>query len=250
MPKIIELAESTTVAGTDFLAVDIGTTGLTRKVSVAALRGTTSGGGSAGGATYAFVTDANYAVTTEQAAFDELEFSTGAITAPRTVTFPHPASKAAGRRRTVFNDSVYALTVSTGTGSSEVLLPGQRRSYWFDNGGVRLDETATNVVSTSDATPAYRTLATLALNEVRQIDVVAVISKADGTVRQTLKWSGLVYGAAGPVATFDTSPGPSSSLTGTGTAVLSVEVLGAIVRLKIVGVAATALSTKYDVTVL
>jgi hypothetical protein len=102
-------------------------------------------------------------------------------------------------------------------------------------------------VPTPDDTPVYITLATFEVGDVRQVDVIAKVAKADGTVRQTFKLSGLYYGAAGPTATQDTY---SAVGTGTGTAVISLEVTGAIVRLKIVGIAATALVTTYDASVI
>lgn len=101
-------------------------------------------------------------------------------------------------------------------------------------------------VTTADATPVYVTLATLAVGDVKQIDVVATVAKADATVRQNFKLSGLYYGAAGPTATIDGSL--STTATGTGTAAVTLDLSGATVRLKITGIAATTLVTTYDVT--
>ncbi len=103
-------------------------------------------------------------------------------------------------------------------------------------------------VATADATPVYVTLATLAVGDVRQVDVIAKVAKADGSTRQVFKLTGLYYGAAGPTATIDGSVG--STATGTGAAAVTLDVTGATVRLKITGVAATDLVTTYEANVL
>ncbi len=103
-------------------------------------------------------------------------------------------------------------------------------------------------IATVDATPVYATLATLVVGQVRQIDIIAKVAKADGTVRQVFKLSALYYGAAGPTATIDGSV--SSVATGTGTAMVTLDVSGAAVRLKVTGIAATSLLTTYEGNVL
>lgn len=103
-------------------------------------------------------------------------------------------------------------------------------------------------VPTSDATPAFVVLATLAVGDVAQVDVIAKVAKADGSVRQVFKLSALAYGAAGPTATFDGSVG--STATGTGAAAVTLDVSGATVRLKVTGIAATDLVTTYEAHVL
>jgi hypothetical protein len=105
----------------------------------------------------------------------------------------------------------------------------------------------TAVVATSNATPVYVVLATLAVGDVRQVDVIAKVAKADGTVRQTFKLSALYYGAAGPTATIDGSI--TTTATGTGAAAVTLDLSGATVRLKITGIAATSLTTTYQASV-
>lgn len=97
-------------------------------------------------------------------------------------------------------------------------------------------------VPTADATPVFVPLVTLAAGDVRQVDVIAKVAKADGTVRQVFKLSALYYGAAGPVATIDGSI--SSAATGTGSAAVTLDASGADVRLKIT--AGADLVTSYE----
>lgn len=101
-------------------------------------------------------------------------------------------------------------------------------------------------IPTSDATPVYVTLATLAVGDVKKVDVIVKIAKADGTVRQSFKLDALVYGAAGPTATLADGALTDAAPYGTGTAVAELDLSGATVRLKITGIAATALVTTYD----
>ncbi len=103
-------------------------------------------------------------------------------------------------------------------------------------------------VLTSDATPTFAILATLAENDVKQIDVIAKVTSADASVRQVFRLSALYYGAAGPVATIDGSVATTD--TGTGTAVITLDTSGATVRLSVTGIAATDLTTTYDTSII
>lgn len=104
--------------------------------------------------------------------------------------------------------------------------------------------------STSDNTPVYITLATLAVGDVAEVDAIVRISSADASVRQSFKLSALVYGAAGPTATLDGGSLTDTSPRGTGTAVAELDLSGADVRLKITGIAATDLVSVYEASVL
>jgi hypothetical protein len=99
----------------------------------------TSPHGVHGGFTFIFLADADYTLTAAQYAMDFCQFETGAWTASHKAIFPHPATQAAGYYKTIFNNTLYGITISTGTGL-EVLhaggLPPTR--YWFDNAGVRV----------------------------------------------------------------------------------------------------------------
>lgn len=118
-------------------------------------------------------------------------------------------------------------------------------------GNLNVSISSGNIVSTiatTDATPAYATLATLAVGDVVQVDVVVKIAKSDGSVRQSFKLSAIYYGAAGPTATIDGTV--SSTTAGTGAAAATLDVTGAVVRLKITGIAATSLVTTFEAHVL
>lgn len=105
-----------------------------------------------------------------------------------------------------------------------------------------------DVIATADASPAYRTLHTFAVGDVKQIDLLVVIRKSDASVRQSFRLSALVYGAAGPTATLDATGGGAltdAAPRGTGSAVAELNLNGADCRLKITGIAATDLITTY-----
>lgn len=114
---------------------------------------------------------------------------------------------------------------------------------------VEADTAALPTVSTGDATPVYVTLATLAVGDVKAIDVLVTIKNADASVRQSFKLSGLFYGAAGPTATLDGGSLTDAAPRGTGTANARFSISIATVRLKITGIAATNLVTTYDVSI-
>lgn len=103
-------------------------------------------------------------------------------------------------------------------------------------------------ILTADAAPVSVPLVTLALGEVRQVDVIVRIASADAAVRQCFKLSAIVYGAAGPAATLDAAV--VSLASGTGTALAELVVAGASLNLRITGIAATDLVTRYDASVI
>lgn len=85
--------------------------------------------------TFAFAADANYVVTAAQYALDQIKFTTGAITAGRTVTFPAPATDAASYEKTVWNGTTQTLTISNG-GTTKTLTTGLAQRFLFQSGGV------------------------------------------------------------------------------------------------------------------
>ncbi len=112
----------------------------------------------------------------------------------------------------------------------------------------RIEPPTPSVVTTTDATPTFVILATLAVGDVVGIDVLAKVASSTGSVRQTFKIAAVVYGAAGPTATLDAAPDVTSK--GTGTAAVTIDVTGATARLKVTGIVATNLTTTYEVHVL
>ncbi len=106
----------------------------------------------------------------------------------------------------------------------------------------------TKRVTTANATPVYETLYTLATSEVRAVDVIAKIVKADGSVRQAFRLSANIYSNAG-TATLDGGSLTDASPRGTGTAAAALDLSGASIRLKITGIAATDLVTTYEASV-
>ncbi len=122
------------VAGTTYMSIVGGNVEAWKPITGSASG--TSPHGVHGGVAYTFAADANYTVTAAQYALDWLEFVTGVITAGRTVTFPHPASKAVGYYKTIFNNTNQTLTVSTGTGTTKTIATGLAQRFWFDNAGV------------------------------------------------------------------------------------------------------------------
>ncbi len=109
--------------------------------------------------------------------------------------------------------------------------------------------TPLGTVATSDATPVFVTLATLATGEVRQIDAIASVAKADGSVRQSFRMSALVWNSAG-TATLEDGSLTDGAPKGTGAAVVELALSSASVYLKVTGIAATDLVTTYDASVL
>lgn len=89
-----------------------------------------------GGIEFTFVADADYTVTSAQYVYDWLEFITGSWASGHAVIFPHPASKADGYYKTIFNNTAYTMTVSTGTGTTKTLATTLAERFWFDDGGV------------------------------------------------------------------------------------------------------------------
>lgn len=79
--------------------------------------------------------DANYAVPSSEYKFDAIIVGT-AWTAGRTMTFPHPASDAAGYSKTIVNSTGQTMTVSTGTGTTKTLANGLGQRFRFSSGGV------------------------------------------------------------------------------------------------------------------
>ncbi len=75
-----------------------------------------------GGVTKAFPSDANYVVLNTEYIYNVLEFTTGSITTGRTVTFPHPATDAAGYEKLFINSTNQTITVSTGTGATKAVI--------------------------------------------------------------------------------------------------------------------------------
>lgn len=93
--------------------------------------------GAHAGFTYAFALDANYTVTAGQYKYDHAQFDTGAISAGRTVTWPHPAADIKGYYKTIFNNTNQTLTISTGTGTTRTLATTLAQRFYFDSSGVR-----------------------------------------------------------------------------------------------------------------
>lgn len=90
-----------------------------------------------GGFDHTFAADANYTVTAAQYAYDFAQFNTGAITAGRTVTWPHPSSLIRGYYKTIFNNTTQTLTISTGTGTTRTLATTLAQRFYLDSTGVR-----------------------------------------------------------------------------------------------------------------
>lgn len=127
---------------------------------------------------------------------------------------------------------------------------GAKLTSRADTDAIDIDLTGDTLptVATTDDTPVYVVLATLAVGDVVQVDVIAKVAKANGAVRQCFKLSALAYGAEGPSAVLDGDVG--STATGTGAAAVTLDVSGATVRLKVTGIAATDLVTTYEPHVL
>jgi hypothetical protein len=113
-----------------------------------------------------------------------------------------------------------------------------------------IDLLAAPIVTTSDSPVIYVTLATLAVGDVKRISVLATVAKSDAATRQSFRLEGLFYGAAGPTATLDGGSLTDASPYGTGAAIVELDLSAALVRLKITGVAATTLTTTYEVHIL
>lgn len=79
--------------------------------------------------------DANYTVPASEYKFDAILF-TFLCTAGRTMTFPHPASDAAGYSKTIVNTTTQTLTISTGTGTTKTLASGLGQRFRFSSAGV------------------------------------------------------------------------------------------------------------------
>jgi hypothetical protein len=195
--------------------------------------------------------DANQTLSAFQAAA-VLVNATGVLTADRTLFFPAPASNTDAYERTVRASVTggFNLRVDVVGGVAPITVrSGSIARIGFDaEGAFLITSDDVRTVATADATPTFATLAALAVGDVRQVDVIAKVAKADGTTRQVFKLSALYYGAAGPTATIDGSVGAVA--TGTGAAAVTLDTSGALVRLKITGVAATNLVTTYEAHVL
>jgi hypothetical protein len=156
--------------------------------------------------------------------------------------------------KTLYNAGDYPIVVCVNDAQpsalhTDVLLPGEVAEFWFSPDGAYRSGANIKEIATTNATPVYVVLATLAVGAVKEVDVIVTISKSDGTVRQSFKLSGLFYGAAGPTATLDGGSLTDSSPRGTGTADARLDLSGGNVRLKITGIAATNLTTKFDASV-
>lgn len=83
--------------------------------------------------------DADYTLTAAQYKFDWIEFdnTSGDWHSGHSFIFPAPASKDKGYYKTVFNNSAYTMTVSTGSGTTRTLATLLAQRFWFDNTGVR-----------------------------------------------------------------------------------------------------------------
>ncbi len=80
--------------------------------------------------------DANVTLTAAQYAMDMIKCAKGSWTLGHTLIFPAPASIAVGYYKTIWNNSTFTLTVSTGTGTTKTLITGDSQRFWFDDGGV------------------------------------------------------------------------------------------------------------------
>ncbi len=121
---------------------------------------------------------------------------------------------------------------------------GASVGYNDDTGALDIDVRGVTLTQTTlNATPVEIVLATLGVGDVKQVDVIAKVAKADGSIRQCFKLSGLYFGDTGPVATEDAY---ASADTGTGAALVELDVTGATVVMRITGTA-TTLVTTYEV---
>ncbi len=103
-------------------------------------------------------------------------------------------------------------------------------------------------VATPDATPVFVELVALAAGEVKQVDAIATVAKADGSTRQSFRLSALVWNDSG-TATLDGGSLTDGAPKGTGAAVVELVLSSASVYLKITGIA-DDLVTTYDASVL
>ncbi len=91
-----------------------------------------------GGVVFAFLADSNYTVDAAVYQYDWNEFTVGAWTGTHSVIYPAPASKDRGYYKTIFNNTIYAITVSVGSGNTQSLAAGITRRFWFDDSGVSI----------------------------------------------------------------------------------------------------------------
>lgn len=91
--------------------------------------------GAHGNTSHTFAADANYTVLASQYKYDRMEFITGAITAGRTVTWPHPAANRS-YCKTIWNNTNQTLTISTGTGTTQTLATTLKQRFEFSSAGV------------------------------------------------------------------------------------------------------------------
>ena len=89
-----------------------------------------------GGVTHSFASDANYTVTAAQYAYDMLQLNTGSWLSGHDVTFPQPATQAAGYYKTIKNASAYTATIKCGGADSVAMATGVRQRLWFEANGV------------------------------------------------------------------------------------------------------------------
>jgi hypothetical protein len=92
-----------------------------------------------GAVSFVFAADANYVVTAAQYQYQKIYFETGALGVTlRTVTWPAPATLAAGYSKFVRNNTTATLRQTTGAGTNVDILTNTGALLWFDSTGVSL----------------------------------------------------------------------------------------------------------------
>jgi hypothetical protein len=187
-------------------------------------------------------------LTTDEAAYARIKL-TGVLTA-NIVVIIEPGA-ALGWSKPIWNTTTgnFTITVkSTSGGTGSILPQGSTAILFSDTTDVRRSDSDLLTLTTTNATPTNIVLATLGVGDSLQIDVIVRIAKSDSTIRQVFKLNGLYYGAAGPAATLD-SGSPTAAGSGTGSATAILAATGANIVLTITGIAATTLTSTYNVSI-
>lgn len=98
-----------------------------------------------GGVIFTFSSDTNYTLAASEYAYDWIQFNTGSWGSGHTIVLPAPATIAAGYHKTIFNNTLYTMTISTGSGTTRTLATVKAQRFWFDNSGVRFAGSAITV---------------------------------------------------------------------------------------------------------
>lgn len=163
--------------------------------------------------------DADYIVDASVYCFDWIEFDNNTIvwTTDHSVIFPTVA-KAGGYYKTIFNNIGFTITVSTGIGTTQTIIDGSVRRYWFDDNGVN------NVLLLSIVDADISASATIAYSK---LSLTGNIVDADVSVSAAISVSKLASGTSAQILLNTSTPTPtwitlSGDMTVSSTGVTSV----------------------------